>query len=360
MPAFPSRQLGLAFDLRGCPSACRHCYLGSAVAPYVPQDEMEPLTEQFRQYRRDGEEGAYFARISVASWFHEPDYAPNYRELRTLEERLSGGEAPPREYLSTWRLAREPEYAAWARSVGLETCRLSFYGVGETHNWFARRKGAYEDHLAALPRMLDAGIAPAIQVFLTRKSLPELGKLMHALEELRLPERTEALGKPFVLFLRTPMPTGDARRIEYLRPTLEEVEGCIPEPLVESSRRHRQVNELWQTEAEWCRQAAARPETFPSAHPEPEEVWFLVSGRFDVYPNMGTLEPWWKLGNLKRQSVAALVEAYETNRPMGLAVNYGVSARQLVERTGRPESRRIYDSLSDLLSLYLARWCEKS
>ncbi len=360
MPLLKSDAIGLAFDLRGCPSACRHCYLGTAAAPYVRQEEMRPAVEQFRAFRRDGEAQPLFSRITVASWFHEPDYVPNYRELFALEAELSAGPSGRLEFLSTWRLALEPQYAAWAKSVGTEVCQVSFYGVGETHNWFARRKGAYEDNLVALERLLEAGIAPRIQILLSHKSLPDLGELLGQLESRRLAERTQALGQPFVMFLHTPQPTGEARKIEHLRPNLEEVDGRIPEPLLESSRRHFKTDVLWKTEAQLCAEAAAAPDAFPSAHPEPDALWFLIGGRFDVFPNMGTLEPWWRLGNLKRSSTAAILEAYETNRPLGLQVNYGVPGRALVERCGRPDSHRIYNSLSDLLSLYLARWCERA
>ena len=90
--------------------------------------------------------------------------------------------------LSIWRLARDESYANRAKSVGPDTCQISFFGMRGTNDWFHRRKGAFDDALAAAHRLLDVGMKPRWQVFLTTKLLPELDEFLAIVEQARLAE----------------------------------------------------------------------------------------------------------------------------------------------------------------------------
>ena len=360
MPLTMPRAVGLAFDLFGCPSACRHCYLGNAAPPFVPESEIRGQVARFRSFARDDEDAPYFQDVAVATWFHEPDYGQNYRALHELEAELSDGGARRFELLSLWRLARDEDYAAWAKSVGTRVCQVSLYGLGEKHDWFARRRGAWDDAMVALDRLLDAGIVPRVQIFLSRKILPDIPAILKSLQEKRVEARVEALGSEFSLFVHTPEPTGDARKIEHLRPLASDVNGVVPEDLLERSRRYLGRDPLWRTEADLCAELRESDSAPPVGCRVPDPLWLYITGKLDVWSNLGTLDPWWKLGNLSRDSVASIVESYEQCRPPGMAAAFGVPARELVERTGRPDSQRIYNDTTDLAALYLARYCERA
>ena len=50
---------------------------------------MREVVRQFRAWRRPASRDAFFERISVATWYREPDFGPNYRRLWELEQELS-------------------------------------------------------------------------------------------------------------------------------------------------------------------------------------------------------------------------------------------------------------------------------
>ncbi|MDP2806812.1 MAG: hypothetical protein Q8O74_01585 [bacterium] len=62
--------------------------------------------------------------------------------------------------------------------VGINELQFSFYGIGETHDWFAGRKGAYADIEKAVPILQNAGITLRPIVWLHSKIGSELPLLM--------------------------------------------------------------------------------------------------------------------------------------------------------------------------------------
>ena len=89
MPALTSRSAAVAVDMAGCPNRCRHCWLGNPPNQRVPEDTLRWVVRQFRDWRRPGEQEPTFQRLSVATWYREPDFASHYRRLWELEQELS-------------------------------------------------------------------------------------------------------------------------------------------------------------------------------------------------------------------------------------------------------------------------------
>ena len=354
------RHITVALDMAGCPNRCRHCYLGQASGATLQPDDLRWAVAQFRAYSRTDEARPFFDEIKVSSWVREPDLARDYRGLYALEQEL--GDGPPDRFalLSIYRLARDPTYAPWAREIGTRACQITFFGMRATQDWFYRRQGAFDDCLAATEQLLAHGIAPRWQVFVTRRLLPELDDLLRLAEQLRLRERTEAIGHPFQLFMHTPTPDGEARMIEDLRPRLEEV-ADLPPALVQASCAYLGRERLWQTEAQWLDALWGQGERGqvprPFAYAMPSRLVFYVLPDGSVHTNIGTLEPWWKLGDLGADGVTAILARLERAEPLGLDTIYCADPLALARRYGDPQGQRIYDSLNDLLGVYVGRHC---
>ena len=358
MPEFNSSELGLRFDMNACPNYCRHCYLGSPGSRRVSESDLRMIVNHFRTFIASKDNWTPIRCIVVSSWVWEPDYADNYRELYELELELSDGKPCRYELLSIWRLARDSQYAEWAKQIGPDTCQMTFFGMEETNDWFYRRKGAFQDLLKSTERLLEVGMKPRWQVFLTKKLIPDLSALLKLVDQLRLRERVEALGGEFVLFMHTPGPDGWARRIEHLRPRSEEVRN-LPNEILESSRRHFGREKLWATERELLGQVLSQKGSVPYAYCVPERLWLIFKGNLDVYSNVATLEEPWKLGNAVTDSPADILRRFERNEPVGLKTIYSYSPRELAERFGHPEGEKIYSTGDDLLALYVAKHCDE-
>jgi len=355
MPRIHWSRIGVAFDMRGCPNRCRHCYLGSADSRRLSVEAVRWGASRFREYI-DGSQSS-LKKLSVASWFREPDYGDEYRQLYDLEAELTDGKPMRYELLSVWRLARDRSYAAWARSVGPDTCQISFFGSRKTNDWFYRRSGAFDDALVATERLLEVGMKPRWQLFLTTKLLPELDTLLALVDRLRLRERVRALGGRFVIFMHPPGPDHEARKIEDLRPTAAEVAG-LPESILAPTRQHRAKETLWETEAALYARILRMGREGASDRLLPDALWLFVRSDWDVFSNLGTLEPWWCLGNLKSDPVDRLIRRFEEDDIPGLRTLVRTPAVELAERYGDSTGRKIYSNVEDLLALYRAQHCE--
>lgn len=157
-------RIGVAADMQGCPNRCRHCYLGKRPKGKMGPADLRRMVEQFRSFRGTGGADAPWTEVQVSSWFFEPDFRSDYRELYTLENELSGlpSVRPQYELLSAWRAARDEDYAPWLCEIGLRAGQLTFFGMEEATDWGWRRKGAFCDLMVTTERLLAAGIRPPL------------------------------------------------------------------------------------------------------------------------------------------------------------------------------------------------------
>ena len=353
MPTLKSRRLAIAVDMAGCPNRCRHCWLGNPPNRRLSEQALRRVVKEFREWERPGENEPFAKPLTVMTWYREPDFAPNYRHLWELEKELSDEGAAVRfELLSVWRLARDADYALWAREIGTEACQISFFGLEETTDYFTRRPGSFHDNLVATERLLEAGIRPRWQLFLTEYGIAELDGFVDLIRSLRLEERSREIGHDFEVFVNLPSPDGEAFSIEHLRPTAD-ILAAVPDYLAEKTRRHYGAVSLegclGKAEREWLPELSAEDE--PLA-PYPDALTFMVTPDLDVFSNLGELMPWWRLGNLKMDGIRTVMRRFELDEVPGLYVSHHVPVSQLACTYGRPKSRQLY-SREDLILRWL-------
>ncbi|MCK5133395.1 MAG: hypothetical protein KAR40_14735 [Candidatus Sabulitectum sp.] len=257
--------------------------------------------------------------------------------------------------MSVWRIARDRTYLPWAKSVGPDSCQITLFGMQKTNDWFYRRSGAFADALSATERLLDNGMKPRWQIFLTTKLLPELDDLLAVVDKLNLRKRVRELGSEFQIFINLPGPEGEAEKLQHLRPTIDQVSG-LPESLLASSRKHLGQDVLWRTEAELVSEIINTPFLKEEL---PEKLWFFVRSNWDVYANIGTLDPWWRLGNLKQDSVESIIHQYECDQVPGMKAQFHLPPAILAEKHGDPGGQRIYSCRDSLLALYRGNYCKR-
>ncbi|MDY7011687.1 MAG: radical SAM protein [Planctomycetota bacterium] len=359
MPDLSFKEVAIGFDMFGCPNRCRHCFYGAMPNKGISEAEVRRIAGLFRDFRRDGEDTPLFEKVWISPHIREPDFSDHYRRLHELAADLSDGKPWRYELLSIWRLARDESYAEWARSVGPDTCQITFFGEEETTDWFCCRKGAFRDNLLATEHLLAVGMKPRWQLFANTRGIPEFESLLRRVDRMRLIERVEALGGEFDIFVHTWGVWGDALNIEHLRPTIQDVHK-IPRELLESSRKHFGKETLWHTEDELCGQILAREPWFGYAIEPAQMPWFIITSGFDVFYNAFGYDPWFCLGNIKREPLDVVLARFENNDTPGLRTVYTVPPQELVRKYGQFDRQRVYGSTNDLLTLYVAKHCGHS
>lgn len=346
VPKIDSRELGVALDMHGCPNRCRHCYLPCLPSGHMTEDDARWAVAQFRGYARKGEDKPFIENLSVSSWVREPDYSDDYERLAELEAELGDGKPSRYELLSIWRLARDEEYAEWAKRIGPDTCQITFFGMEETQDWFHRRRGAFHDCVRAAERLLEVGMKPRWQLFMTKKILPHLDDLMRLVDRMKIRERVRALGSEFVIFIHPPGLVGEGRKIAHLSATLADTR-LVPAEIVRSTQKHHNTDKIWITEAETVARILDDAEGFGSPYPFPPEpkLWFFVASNWDVFSNTGTTDPWWRLGNLRRDPIDVVFDNLESDGILPLRLNRPDTLRGLARRYGDPNSQLVVNGI---------------
>lgn len=341
-------RLSVMADMAGCPNRCRHCWLGGGRDGAMGVDDFRAVAAAFRGWR--DEPGGGVGELGFFSWWREPDYRDDYRALWELEKELSSpGRAQRFELLSTWRLARDDGYAAWAASIGTKVCQISFFGMEESTDWGMRRRGAFRDQLRATERCIEAGISPRWQLFVTKRCLGELDDFLRLMERLDLAKRCEVIGGRFEMFIGGISPEGSGFAIERLR--LEQGDlALLPDGLVALSRDG--AKNLGRPERELIGEMARRDGPANLGTPVPA---LAVDAGFDVYPNVAEPAPWWRLGNLRADGVDAVMRTFREGATPGMTANRTIPVAELAAAYGCPDSDRLYDG-DDLISRFLHQW----
>jgi hypothetical protein len=332
------KSIDIALDLAGCPNRCMHCWLGTEPNKRLSEDKLRQVAGLFRNWVRPGDTKPYFEQVDVYSWYREPDFSDNYRQLYELERELSGRQPERFELLSIWRICRDSTYLAWAKDRGPKTCQISSFGGEENTDRHYGRAGAFADAVKATNLLLDNGMVPRWQIFLLKPTIPDLGMVMHLIEDLDIRKRTGQLGEEFKVFCHPPGADGNGWGLEDIR--IEESDlGSIPAELMDSTKAHFGGDIDWMTEAESIRQIESGTEMERQC---PSVLSFHINANLDVYSNYGDLTDPWRLGNIERDSVTDILDTFTNDRSPGMQASFHVSQKELAKRYGRRESKRLY------------------
>lgn len=340
--------LGVMVDMAGCPNRCRHCWLGSHKNGNISAQEFRDIANQFKSWR--DENGVGINEFGFFSWWREPDYRDDYRELWQLEQELSSpGRAERFELLSIWRLARDESYAKWAATLEPKACQITFFGMEETTDWGIRRKGAFKDSLLATERLLEVGIAPRWQLFITKRCVGELDEFTRLIYDLDLHKRCEDIGRKFEVFINGMSPEGNG--YELIDFFIDEDDlSLIPNGFIEICRKGTEL--LGQPEYVLLEELL-NDDNPPNVAANTPTVF--VNADFDVYPNVAEPTEWWRLGNLKTDGVDAILKAYRDETTPGMKMNREVPISELARRFGDSSSTKLYHK-DDLICRFLHQW----
>lgn len=237
--------------------------------------------------------------------------------------------------------------------------QLTFFGGEETTDFYTGRKGAYRDLLTAVDRLLDAGIAPRIQVFVNRETVGELPMVEELICRLDLERRCEAAGIPFACFVHQGSCDGEAEKLYPIWITTEDLEK-IPEYFREHTLRHFGKPDLQavfgREEGEICRELLGDRSTEDLGKTDSPVLY--IDGDFNVFPNTGVPAPQWKLGNLRTDGAGRILEALRNNESPAQRVRAEVPVSELASAFGDPESRRLFGR-GDYIEYLLNRYCRQ-
>lgn len=340
--------IDLHFDMAGCPNNCRHCWIKTTGKGFVSESDVRLITKDFKELANE---------IGVYTWYLEPDYLPNYKELWKLEQELSTKSHEHFELLSDWRIIKDHEYLRWAYDIGVRTCQLTFFGMEETTNKMTGRENAFQEMIEVTDRLILNGISPRYQLFIYDFNIEEITKFLDYIKLLKINERCKANGIEFSLFAHTGSCVGNAMSL-YDKWLTEENVSKLPNELVDATKLHFSSNDISEIlglpENVLIEQIIRTNDIVPI---EVDKVILYIDGKLDVYPHFAVQKPWWKIGNLKNESAEKIVDKYLSGETIGQIIRKKIPLSDIVKMFGDSNSRRMFHK-SDYIEYITERYLE--
>jgi Fe-coproporphyrin III synthase len=156
---------------RRCNLECLHCYSDSAAQIYAGE-----LTQPQCQAVMD--DLAAFKVPAVLFSGGEPMIHPNFFEM--AEYAVARG---LRLTLSTNGTLIDAEAAARIKKIGFSYVGISLDGIGETHDYFRGKKGAFQKTVAAFRHCKEAGQKVGLRLTLSRSTVDDLDRILDFIEK---------------------------------------------------------------------------------------------------------------------------------------------------------------------------------
>ena len=166
MDAEPS--LYLAMEVAGCPTPCLHCWAVGKAYPHLSAEDIEWVLDVFRNVARS--EGLAFTSYPMHEVLAHPE-APRvldlFRDVTSVDPLATTG--VPIATRQDWQEVLDGVAAASVRGLV-----LAFHGLGEVHDQFVNRRGAFLESCTAIERAKSQGLHVYANVFVTKASAPQM------------------------------------------------------------------------------------------------------------------------------------------------------------------------------------------
>jgi MoaA/NifB/PqqE/SkfB family radical SAM enzyme len=329
--------LSIGLEAMTCTNRCRHCWIqGNPTHRSMPVEQVYYVLERLAEVKQYMAPGLFVM-------YDEPTTHPQFIEI--IEKAAQLGLIGEDFFLPTNGsiLARAPEHT-WDRlkRAGMNSLQLTIYGLEQTHDDFAGRRGAFKDIITTIRRAVMHDIEWWCGVVLHPGNIGELDDTVAYLKRLD-PEGKAAVGW-FLFFWQ-----GRGRDINRVRANDF---ARLPEHLRKGSH--------WVDESEAIRRIIENPNLSRRRPSEPycQSLWFQVDRDLQVYcggscdcggiaaaiPEMKAV---FSLGKLTDAGFLPLIESYQQKPPAVIQYLDNITWGELAKKYGDPTNDEFY-YLNDL------------
>lgn len=85
---------------------------------------------------------------------------------------------------------------------------------------------------------------------------------------------------------------------------------------------------------------------------------FYIDQNWNVYPNVASIEPIWKLGNLKKDGIEKVLENYRESKSVAQNIRLNTPLSRIVQEEGNPMGEKLFEK-EDYIELISNRYCRK-
>ena len=324
--------LTIVFDMYGCPNRCKHCWIGSLPNRKLTITDSTTVANFFKT--------KFPRNFTFYSWMREPDYADNYKEIWELDNKLSVDNLPKRfELASFYRIVRDKEYVPWLSKLGVKVVQLTLFGLERLTNLYIGRKGAFNEIITATKILINNNITPRWQVFINQENKEEIIELI---------ELSKTFDQEFELFIHEGSCDGENELLYPIRITRNDISDTIKPYYLNYDALYEE-----KTLYEKLSYDNSTSSLITS------DVVFYVTNDFSVYPNLSNIAPWWKIGNIKENTVDEIIANYLNHVPTAMKIRSTIPLGEIVQSVGNKASEKLF-SKADYIIYLLNQYARKT
>ena len=278
-------KISVSIDMGGCSKRCKHCWIGNSKHSLKSIDELHMIYECLSPFTNS---------LSISSWYKEPDITNDYKELYEVEKKLSDYINIERfSHINITRLNKDEKYISFIKKIGIKQVTLDILGTKVNHDFFTGKAGNYIETLKATDILLENKIKVNWKIILNKQNINDLNKIILKAKELEI-EYSITLEKPI---------GSNFKNISY-RLTKNDVKKIPNNEMLGNSEK-----ELYNKLVNSKKHITI----------DKNNLVLYIDYKNDIYTNIASLNPIYKLGNIKKESIKAILEKVmneETNIQM--------------------------------------------
>lgn len=320
----------VSIDGMPCTNRCQHCWAhGNVNHACVPDEQLVFVLDRLAEVHATGTQTPFF-------FYDEPTFHPQFVEL--MEHAAALGIIPDEYFMPTnGSILAKASDETWQRlkAAGVNSLQFTFYGLSDTHDTFAARKGAFAHIVEAIQRAGQHEVGWYAGVVVHPGNVDELDQTVAFVRNLA-PDNNGHVGAfPFLW-------QGRGREANRIRET-------------DRNRFGYQLAPVWQTEHGIVTQILDTPELANKCASEPvcEALAVHVNRDLGVFCGAACdsggvaaavpeLRSAFALGTLEPAGFLPLIERYHADPPRGIALLHQITWGELAERYGSQENDEIY------------------
>ncbi len=317
-----------------CNNRCQHCYSKiSQKIKTIKYDEIINIIESINK--------STLSELVVAPWMlmHDPLLIKDLEKLIIyMKKKFPKGYHKTQCLVSNLAVvSKNPEKIRHLKENSIAGYQFTFYGVGETHDKFAGRNGAFDDIMKAIPFLLKTDIKVYPIIWLHNKIGSDLPKIKEILDEYNI------MPKDGILPAHIPDPLGWQLINDNNRPTYEDLidyRKILPKHIfdfIEGDICKKYLNGKLPQKDEI-------KEKEPSEEEKLQNIMcsYTILPNGDIYPFWEPIHPLFKLGNVFENKMDEIHKSHFGENYEGYKIMNNYNKIDMVKKWGNVDSKKLF------------------
>ena len=267
----------LLLDMGGCIKKCPMCHHFTSSKSNMLLDDLHLIYELFSSFAKT---------ITISSWYKEIDVLTNYKELYSVEKKISDSIYDTRyNKINYYRLINDKKYLSFIKDLNLSSVTIDIYGNHHTHNRYVGVNKDFENIIESIKIIKELNIEININFIVNKLNINEVKKTYDLFKSysVNFSIKQNIPSNMAYKKIYNRLTKQDLSKLNFINHSLGKTESDIYNELLKDN------NHL----------------TYDILNPV-----FIIDNKKNIYHKLSNLDSTYYLGNLKVESIKQIIDNY--------------------------------------------------